>query len=322
MILESLKDERKATELIRACEELMRQVITRWQSQPHGSPWMFGLPQQQSLIVDLLIAIEQGSGAPLESWAQLAKACGTSREQFLSDVRRLAGKPIREAIELRWNEATRDCVIVSCKILPLGMRPDARDVPVNLIHPDAWLLSDEPELLAKAEEMQDYMDDLLPAMKREAGNLLETMAEKAFEASSARPEVEQSPAVSAGWAEQLRLLGADRLDEPVRTDAAGDSSASSQESDQRPGSCRENGSLSSAPSKLREVKGLFATHDSRLTMVEAAVKLLGSKRKLASQIPVQLKHLYEWIKTGNVATKRRPSRVPGRIEKWLENYLK
>jgi hypothetical protein len=70
-------------------------------------------------------------------------------------------------------------------------------------------------------------------MKRKAGDLMETLAAKMFEASGARVEAEQSPAVSAEWAEELRLLGADDLDEPLRTSEARGSPGSSHESEQR-----------------------------------------------------------------------------------------
>jgi hypothetical protein len=323
MIRESLKDARKASELIRACEEQMRQVISQWQAQPHGSPWLVGLPQQQSLIVDLLTAIEQGSEAALQSWAELAHARRFPSEQFVSNVRRLAGRPIREMIELGWNEATCDGMIVPCDTLPLGMKPDPRDAPMYRTGavPDGALFAEEYDAWARAEEIQDYLDDLLPAMKRQAGDLMETLAAKAFEATGSRAEPEQSPAASAGHeTEAMQQLGADALDESERTSEAGGSPGSSHESEQLSGSGRENGS-SATPTSLPWADP-FDTPELRLALVEAAAKAFGSKRQLAKKIPVQPKHLYAWIKEKKVKTKRRSS-VPTRIENWLKkNYLK
>src|ERR1700730_9274912 len=54
---------RKANQIIGACETQMRQECQKWRAEPHGSQWKIALPQQQTIMVDLLTARENASKA-------------------------------------------------------------------------------------------------------------------------------------------------------------------------------------------------------------------------------------------------------------------
>lgn len=358
-MLETLDDESAARKLTSACEEQMWNAAGAWKGQLQHNQPVVNFAQQQNLIVDLQTAIERGCEPTLRWWADLARTRKCTSSDFVAVVKRLAGNAIAELIEFVWKEATSGRLVASSDVLPLGLQsdfevfcareglnprevlmdrlravadrklpfassglrfnmrylrklaevhkenldlPGVRAVRVQLSPEESRLR----ELAGTRDEIDEYLDTLLPALKRETIALIETLSAKAFESPGSRAEVEQSPAASAvQQTEALQHLGADRSDE----------------SEQRLGSRRENGSSSSAPSKATDVEDPFATRELRLAMVDAAVKKLESKRKLAKAIRVDPKKLYEWIATGNVATKSRSSSLPGRIEDWLKNYL-
>jgi len=314
MFIEGLKCRRVATELVRDCKELMRQATDRWNSELHGSGRLADHTEQNDFAVDLLTAIEQASEAPLHIWAESAHAGGSSREQFLSAVREETAPRLADAIEQYFTEAVSGGIFVNSE-LSRCTTLDRHTISVKGGESLKCQPSQHQSSYVEIDEVQRGW------IRGFAKLLLEELAAKAFDSIATEAA---APALAEFGEPRPPVSEPDMhtLDKGGPTTEVSRSFSGSQEPERSPAFGRDNETAPAEPLQTRPIHDPFARWESRCGIVADATKQYGSTRKLAEEMDVQPKHLYEWRKTRNVATKMRPSRVPGKIEDWFKKWIK